>query len=328
MGQPRRDMAGIRGRIVALIIRPLIVQELAEASRIIRLAFGTASGVPEPAQFWADIDYAHTRWHADPTAAFGAELDGALVGSNFATRWGSVGFFGPLSVRPDLWDRDIGQRLMAPIMACFRAWGVQHAGLCTRADSPKHLGLYQKYGFWPRFLTAVMSKPVAPGTSAGSWSRYADMSEHEQAVCVRACRTVTEAIYPELDVEREIRAVHTQALGDTVVLWEEHALVGFAVCHCGPGTEAGPGKCYVKFGAVPPGPTAETRFARLLHACDALASARGMARLEAGVNLGREEAYRTLRAHGFRTDGQGVAMHHPNEPGYHRPGVYVMDDWR
>ena len=313
---------------MALIIRPLTAQDLSEAGRIIRLAFGTFLGAPEPEQFWMDMDYANTRWRADPTAAFGAELDGELVGSNFATRWGSVGLFGPVSVRPDLWDQAIGQRLMEPIMECFRTWGVQHVGLFTFAHSPKHVGLYQKYGFWPRFLTAVMSKPVAPGTSPGSWSRYAELPEPEQALCLRACRAVTESVYPGLDVEREIRAVQAQTLGDTVLLWEEQALVGFAVCHCGPGTEAGPSKCYIKFGAVPPGPTAETRFARLLHACDALASARGMARLAAGVNLGREEAYRTLRAHGFRTDGQGVAMHHPNEPGYHRPGVYVMDDWR
>ena len=72
----------IGGRIVALIIRPLAAQDLSEASRIIRRAFGTARGVPEPEQFWVDIDYAHTRWRADPTAAFGAERDGELVGSN------------------------------------------------------------------------------------------------------------------------------------------------------------------------------------------------------------------------------------------------------
>ena len=213
-------------------------------------------------------------------------------------------------------------------MACFRTWGVQHAGLFTFAHSPKHVGLYQKYGFWPRFLTAVMSKPVAPGTRPGSWSRYAELPEPEQAVCLRACRTVTESVYPGLDVEREIRAVHAQTLGDTVLLWEDQELVGFAVCHCGPGTEAGHGKCYIKFGAVPPGPTAEARFARLLDACEALATAQGLTRLEAGVNLGREEAYRVLRAHGFRTDFQGVTMHQPNEPGYHHPGIYVIDDWR
>ena len=26
--------------------------------------------------------------------------------------------------------------------------------------SPKHLGLYQKFGFWPRFLTAIMAKQL------------------------------------------------------------------------------------------------------------------------------------------------------------------------
>ena len=31
---------------------------------------------------------------------------------------------------------------------------------------------------------------------------------------------------------------------------------------------------------------------------------------------------------GFRTDMQGVAMERPNEAGYNRPGVYILDDWR
>lgn len=92
--------------------------------------------------------------------AFGAELDGEFLGSNVARRWGSVGFFGPLTVRPDLWERKIAQRLMDPIIERFDAWGVTHAGLFTFAQSPKHLGLYYKYGFRPRFLTAIMSKPV------------------------------------------------------------------------------------------------------------------------------------------------------------------------
>jgi len=25
---------------------------------------------------------------------------------------------------------------------------------------------------------------------------------------------------------------------------------------------------------------------------------------------------------------QGVTMHRPNEPGYSRPGAFVIDDWR
>jgi len=53
-----------------------------------------------------------------------------------------------------------------------------------------------------------------------------------------------------------------------------------------------------------------------------------MARLDAGVNLARHEAYHKLRERGFRTDLQGVAMHRANEPGYNRLGVYLIDDWR
>ena len=49
----------------------------------------------------------------------------------------------------------------------------------------------------------------------------------------------------------------------------------------------------------------------------------------AGVNTAREEAYRQMKASGgFRTVMQGVTMHRDNEPGYSRPGLYILDDWR
>ena len=66
----------------------------------------------------------------------------------------------------------------------------------------------------------------------------------------------------------------------------------------------------------------------LLAACTALAGAAGMSTVVAGVNLAREEAYRHLLGRGFRTQLQGVTMHRPNEAGYSRPGLFVLDDWR
>jgi GNAT superfamily N-acetyltransferase len=125
-----------------------------------RLAFGTFLGVPDPASFMGDASYVRTRWEASPDAAFAAEINNELVGSNFATNWGSVGFFGPLTIRPDLWDRGLGKLLMEPVLACFDQWQTKHAGLFTFAQSQKHIGLYQRFGFYPRFLTAIMSKPV------------------------------------------------------------------------------------------------------------------------------------------------------------------------
>ena len=80
------------------VVAPLAERDLPEAERIFRVAFGTFLGVPEPETFWSDRDYVYGRWRAPHVAALGATLDGRLVGSNFATRWGSVGFFGPITV--------------------------------------------------------------------------------------------------------------------------------------------------------------------------------------------------------------------------------------
>jgi hypothetical protein len=37
---------------------------------------------------------------------------------------------------------------------------------------------------------------------------------------------------------------------------------------------------------------------------------------------------RRLLARGFRADFVGVAMECPAEPGYNRPDIYLIDDWR
>ena len=129
-------------------------------------------------------------------------------------------------------------------------------------------------------------------------------------------------------MEREILTVEKQKLGETLLLSRAEKLTGFAVCHCGQGTEAGSGTCYIKFGGVQPSTTAGSDFDRLLHACEELALLRGMSRLVAGANMGRHEAYQTMLRSGFKTDFLGVAMHRPSEPGYNGPNAYVIDDWR
>lgn len=309
-------------------IRPLAERDLPEAQRIIRLAFGTFVGAPDPERFLADVDYAYGRFGAEHTASFAAEQEGALAGSNFATRWGSVGFFGPLTIRPDLWDCGLGQRLVAAACAAFDAWGVTQAGLFTFPHSAKHVRTYGKFGFYPRFLTAVMAAPARAG-SGRRWSRYGEFPEAQRRETEGAIRAVTEEIYEGLDLAAEMRTIAARRLGETLLLWEgESRLAGFALCHWGPASEAGADTLFVKFGAVRPGTSAEQRFASLLDACGDLAVAVGMPRLLAGVNLAREEAYRHLLQRGFRTQIQGVAMHRPNRPGYSRPGLFVLDDWR
>ena len=308
-------------------VRPLAERDLPETQRIIHRAFGTFLGVPDLDKFWFP-PYAHTRFGAEHIVSFAAERDGELLGSNFATKWGSIGFFGPLSTRPDLWDAGVGQRLVAAVSDQFESWGIRHAGLFTFAQSAKHVGLYGKFGFHPRFLTAIMAKP-AQSSGAPKWSRYSDLSKSERVEAETASRELTEQLCDGLDLRAEIRTVAARTFGDTVLLWDgDSRLAGFAICHLGPDSEAGEGVCFVKFGAVLPDPGADNRFAALLDGCAALATAVGMTTVVAGVNTAREEAYRAMLGLGFRTQIQGVTMHRPNEPGYSRPGLFVLDDWR
>lgn len=309
------------------MVSKLEEKDLPEAAWIVRHAFGTFFGVPDLDTFWTDRDYVYGRQPAAHVASFGATLDGKLAGSNFATNWGSVGFFGPLTVHPGLQAQGIAQALLARTMEQFETWDTRHVGLFTFAHSAKHVALYQKFGFYARFLTAIMSAKAVRPTAAG-WSRFSELSPEQREEALRSCREVTESVYPGLDLSGEIEATHALRLGDTVLLEGAGGIAAFAVCHYGPRSEAGADTCFIKFGVVRDGRTAEQDYLRLLDACEAMAVAVGMPILLAGANMARHEAYRHLVARGFRTEIQGVNMHRQNDPGYCRPGAYIIDDWR
>jgi predicted N-acetyltransferase YhbS len=310
-------------------IRLLQESEISTADQIFRLAFGTFIGLPQPTDFGGDANYIQTRWQTDPTAAFAAEVDGKLVGSNLAINWGSVGGFGPLSVHPDFWNRGIAQLLIEAAIAKLSEWGTQQAGFLTFPDSPKHHSLYQKFGFYPRFLTFIMAKLIQPQAAEKPVIiKYSELNSEERSHCLKECSELANSIYPGLDLSREILAVYEQNLGDTVLLRNDTSSIGFAVCHCGAGSEAGSDKCYIKFGAVAPGANAGEQFEQLLDLCEAFGADRGMLHLVAGVNTGRDAAYTRMLDRGFRTEITGVAMHKPNEPGYNRSDVFLLDDWR
>lgn len=306
----------------------MLADDLDSADTVMRLAFGTIRRLPDPESTFGDSDSVRTRFRAAPDCAWVAELEGSVVGSVFAARWGSFGFFGPLSVHPDHWDRGIGGRLLQPVLASFAGWGIRQAGLFTFAGSPKHLGLYQKYGFWPGALTVVTT------SEAGRWSRgeydlFSDERHSSEERLLEELRALTDQIFPGLDLEREIRAVRAQGLGDTILLRDARTLEGMAVCHRGAGSEAGGDRCYVKFAAVLPGAGAGGRFERLLDACEGFTVESGAARLTAGVSSGRLDAYRRLLARGFRAEQVGVSMWlRPQELRFDSADHYVIDDLR
>jgi hypothetical protein len=286
--------------------------------------------MPNPLDFMGDRDFMASRWQAGHVKAIAAREGGRLIGSNVVTRWGSFGFFGPLTVLPEYWDRGVAQRLLEATMTVFDKWGVRHTGLFTFAQSAKHVGLYQKFGYWPRYLTAIMTRtPEAnaepQGKATNPPSLLSALKRSERETAIQACAKLTLKIDKGLDLTGEIRAVLTQRTGDVVLVHSRGVLDAFGVCLNGPGSEGGQNLCYVKFGAARGG--AGERFEKLLDACDTFAASRGVG-LEAGMNLAREDAYRRMRARGYRVAIQGVAMERPNAEGFNRADTYVIADLR
>src|SRR6202167_1973477 len=180
--------------------------ELEEAGRIVRLAFGTFLGLPDPLDFMGDRNLMAPRWRSTHVKVIAAREGGRLIGSNVATRWGSFGFFGPLTVLPEYWDRGVAQRLLEATMTIFERWGVRHTGLYTFPHSARHVGLYQKFGYWPRYLTAIMTRtPEAKRADAPVLLSALTKSEREQAI--QACGKLTHKIDKGLDLTGETRAV-------------------------------------------------------------------------------------------------------------------------
>ena len=307
-------------------VRPMTADDLPEATRIFRAAFGTFLGVPDVSQFRLDLGTIETRFKTDAGTALVAEQDGRLVGSVFGMDWGSQFVVGPLTVDPACWKQGLARVLTAEMLAVAERRRSTLVSLFTFPQSATHLRLYQGFGFAPMFLTPVMEKPVAKTTPPFAARLFSGLGATEQAATLGSCFNLTGVSFPGLDLRREIGAIQAQRLGETILLDGAEGLAGIALCHIGAGTEAGEGLLFVKFAAARPGSAAD--FERLLDAIEALAAARGVERITAGVNTGRRDAHRRMAERGFRAGFVGVAMHRPDGPGTLRPDLYIIDDWR
>jgi GNAT superfamily N-acetyltransferase len=177
-------------------VGPLKQSELEEADRIVRMAFGTFLGMPNPLAFMAQRTFIAPRWRSTHVRVIAAREAGRLIGSNTATRWGSFGFFGPLTVLPEYWDRGVGQRLLEATMTIFDRWGLRHTGLFTFPQSAKHVGLNQKFGYWPRYFTAIMTR--TPEVSLAPKTKPADvpmlpsvLTKDQREQAIQACGRLT-----------------------------------------------------------------------------------------------------------------------------------------
>ncbi len=309
-----------------IVVRPLAAADLPAASRINRAAFSKFFGIPDPAKFRVGADVVGPRWRLWPEAGLVLELDGTLAAVGLMIRWGSVAILGPVVVAPEHWSKGLARALMPKLIERVGRGDFAFAGLVTHPQSPKHVRLYESFGFRMQGITAVMAKPVSATPAAAR--QFSRLPEAERMPLVAAMRALTDGIFPGLDVTAEAIDLAEHGLGETLLLESGGELDAMALCHFGPGSEASEGQLFVKFAAARGGKNAHRRFQRLLSACEAHAALRGAAQLVAGTNTGRAEAYELMLRAGFRTVMNTVAMTRPSTDGYNRSEIFAIDDWR
>src|SRR6185312_7507864 len=149
-----------QGRSPLIKIRRVRKGDLSKVRDVIEQAFGDffeRQVGTRPRQVFGGAQYVHHRWLMEPWGCFVAEEgDGKIVGAALAVMWGTVGVIGPVAVLTNYQNQDIGQQ-----------------GLATYPYSPKHLVLYQKFGYKPKGLVVVTSKAMDRAEAAAAAARPA-----------------------------------------------------------------------------------------------------------------------------------------------------------
>ena len=300
-----------------------------------------------PRQAFGGAQYVHHRWLMEPWGCFVAEEDNAkIVGTALAVNWGSVGLLGPVAVLTNYQNQTIGQQLIRAVEEFFEENKVALHGTVTYPTSPKHLLLYHRFGYRPKELTSVMTRPLErtppalrpslnaplpkgpvkpPGVTV---RKYSSLEESKKKATLLRLHRITNAVCRGLDLSKEIEIVDGLALGDTLVLERGKDLLGFAVYHAPGVSEAPAGALYVKFLALDPQHKKVEYLEHFVAAIEELAQGAGLARVILPVYTKYHAAYATLVRLGYHIEFTMVRMQRGKQEDYEDPTHLVLDDWR
>ena len=291
-----------------------------------------------PRQVFGGAQYVHHRWLMEPWGCFVAEEnEGKIVGVSVAVCWGTLGLFGPVAVLTPYQNQKVAQQLVRAAQGFFDENRVTLQGVVTFPYSPKHLVLYQKFDFKPRALVAITARSLerrdpAPteklARGVPGLRRFSTYEEGKKKGLLARLKTLTGRIYRGLDLTKEIEIVDGLALGDTLILEKDSAVLGFAICHTPGVSEAPQGALYVKFLAIDPARRRPEHFVQLLGACEDFGVNAACQRIIAPVYTGYWRAYQTLLASGYHVDMLMLRMKRGKADDYEREEDFVLDDWR
>ncbi len=320
-------------------VRAMAMEEVPQARAVTSEAFATlrpvlpgpALGHPVANQWPADAKVATT-----PDGAFIAEEDGAMVGVGIVRVLGRVGVIGPIAVKPSHQRRRHGEALTRACLAYARGRGCMTVGLDTFPNSTGHFALYSRLGFLPAGLVVSMCGPVHDRDVSGATTtrtllgahvrRWSQLSTRERERAAHAMAVICASYLPGYDPSPESRVAHSRRLGETVLVYQDQVIVGFAVCCGGPGAPQPGEGAWIRTVAVEPGDQAIACAERLVQACEGLAREWGESRIGLPLEPRTAELFDWLDADGYRPEDILGRMIHGTRP-LPTAGV-CWSDWR
>jgi ribosomal protein S18 acetylase RimI-like enzyme len=292
-----------------------------------------------PRQPFGGAQYVHHRWLMEPWGCFVAEEDQSkLVGAALGVTWGSLGLLGPVAVLTNYQNQKIGQQLMQAVQDFFEENKTVLQGCVTYPNSAKHLALYHKFGYRPKALVAIMSRPLerrdgrpsAPRPPKGPLTvrRFSALEETKKKAALGRFHRITNGICRGMDVSKEVEIVDGLALGDTLLLERGRDLVGFAIYHTPGVSEAPQGGLYVKFLAIDPQQKRVEHLEHFILALEELGQELGVQRVILPVYTRYWTAYSALVRGGYQVDITMLRMQRGKQEDYEDSSHLVLDDWR
>jgi ribosomal protein S18 acetylase RimI-like enzyme len=177
----------------------------------------------------------------NPQGCYVAEVPGRIVGYVFSRRWGSVGWFGPLSVDPELAGQGIGRLLVGEVVNHLIEADVRTVGLETNPRSRYNIGFYSKLEFEPSQLIVDVARELSDRWEelpAGYQAlRLGRASEKEIPHLLATLGHLAEGVCPGLDYRAEAELIINHSYGDALILFDSGEPVGAALAHTEPYTE-------------------------------------------------------------------------------------------
>ena len=200
----------------AVDVRPMRADDLDAADHVMRLAFGTIRGLPDPSAAFGDADSVRTRFRAAPEYAWVAEHRRRRRRVGLRSALGLVRLPRPAQ-RP---SRPLGSRHRGPAAPArprgIRELGRPSSGALHLRGQPQAPRPVPEAWFLAGISTVVTAKEVGP-TGTRPHALFSDEPKDRHDPVLDEIRALTDEIFDGLDLGREILAVNAQGIGDTVL---------------------------------------------------------------------------------------------------------------